>query len=122
MSILKRRGFLPLLMTIGLSRSLCALLCASLCMMIACDDEAPPQRFDVLVTVDQSEANAPATLRFDSRNNGPLSGEYTYQWRFGDGAESAEASPEHTFEEPGEYEVTLTLSSNSMINVAPAFH
>jgi hypothetical protein len=76
----------------------------------ACDDESDPARFDVLVTVDQNEGNAPATFTFSAQNNGPLDGDYTYQWRFGDGEESDEASPSHIYDQAGEYEVTLDLS------------
>ena len=78
-----------------------------------CDDEPAPARFDVLVNVDQSEGNAPATFTFSAQNNGPLNGEYTYRWSFGDGEESELATPSHTYENAGEYEVTLNLSERS---------
>ena len=77
---------------------------------LGCDDEPSVMTFDVLVNVDRSVDNAPATFKFSSQNNGPLEGEYTYYWRFGDGAESDEESPSHLYERPGDYDVTLEIS------------
>jgi glucose/arabinose dehydrogenase/PKD repeat protein len=36
----------------------------------------------------------------------------TYEWDFGDGESSSEVNPTHTFEEPGTYEVTLTVTDD----------
>lgn len=38
-------------------------------------------------------------------------GEIFYFWTFGDGSTSTEASPEHTYAEPGVYEVCLTIET-----------
>lgn len=37
----------------------------------------------------------------------------TYQWTFGDGETSTEENPTHTYEEPDEYEVTLTATNSA---------
>ena len=36
-----------------------------------------------------------------------------YYWEFGDGTASEDSNPEHTYEEEGEYTVTLTVCDNS---------
>ncbi len=36
----------------------------------------------------------------------------TYEWNFGDGQNSMEASPTHAYSHPGEYEVTLTATND----------
>jgi PKD repeat protein len=81
--------------------------------LYGCDDDQPPVSFDVLVSVDRTSDNAPATFTFSSQSNGPLQGEYTYQWAFGDGEESEEESPQHIYNQPGEYEVSLLISEAS---------
>lgn len=76
----------------------------------ACDDEAPPSTFDVLIRSDYTEGNVPATFNFSAQNNGPLQGTYTYLWEFGDGSSSEEEAPSHTYTQRGEYEVTLKMT------------
>jgi gliding motility-associated-like protein len=36
----------------------------------------------------------------------------SYSWNFGDGESSTEMSPQHSFDEPGAYRVTLTVNAN----------
>jgi PKD repeat protein len=38
---------------------------------------------------------------------------YTYQWVFGDGTQSAEIFPSHTYEDPGQYTVVLIVTSDN---------
>jgi gliding motility-associated-like protein len=40
-----------------------------------------------------------------------------YAWSFGDGETSTELSPQHSYEEPGEYPVELTLTDNGVQRV-----
>ena len=49
---------------------------------------------------------APLQVAFDGRCS---TGTAIYEWNFGDGTESAGETFIHTFEEPGEYKVTLTV-------------
>lgn len=49
---------------------------------------------------------APLQVRFDGRCS---TGATIYEWNFGDGTESTGETFIHTFEEPGEYPVTLTV-------------
>lgn len=54
--------------------------------------------------------DAPLTVEFtDQSTNNPTS----WQWDFGDGNSSSEQSPSHTYNEMGQYDVTLTATSNS---------
>ena len=65
--------------------------------MFACGDAVQSTNFDVLVSVDKNIDNAPATLSFTAQNNGPLNGEFSYAWSFGDGEVSSEANPKHVY-------------------------
>ncbi len=50
---------------------------------------------------------APLAVQFSPRSR---DGELVYRWDFGDGVVSEEANPQHSFETPGNYVVTLTIS------------
>ena len=79
-----------------------------------------------LYRIEQREGGLPALADADaSPRSGPaplevqFSGELsdrgaedppTYAWDFGDGATSTEVNPTHTYEEPGTYEATLTVT------------
>ena len=71
-------------------------------------------KFDLLATVaiididGPSTVCAPATVQF---TNSSVGGD-TYFWDFGDGGTSTDPAPQHTFEEPGEYTVTMRLSDS----------
>ena len=41
----------------------------------------------------------------------PVNEDYTFEWRFGDGGESTERSPTHTYEQEGIYDVYLKVTS-----------
>ena len=92
------------------------ILSTSIPLLNGCDDDNVSSKFDVLLTVDKTIDNAPGTFIFSSQNNGPLNGEYSYLWRFGDGTESEDAEPQHTYQEAGEYEVSLTLTETGGAN------
>ncbi|MGV3636838.1 MAG: PKD domain-containing protein [Flavobacteriales bacterium] len=71
-------------------------------------------KFDLLATVaiiaidGPSIVCAPTTVQF---TNSSVGGD-TYFWDFGDGGTSTEAAPQHTYEDPGEYTVTMRLSDS----------
>ncbi len=53
-------------------------------------------------------------IEFSSIGSNDPDGEIvSYEWDFGDGAESADANVAHTFTEIGEYNVTLTVTDNN---------
>jgi hypothetical protein len=49
-------------------------------------------------------------VAFTDRSRGEITGR---QWDFGDGAVSTERNPVHRYEQPGEYDVTLTVKGPS---------
>jgi PKD repeat protein len=66
----------------------------------------------VEITSNDTEAIAPATFEFEV-NVTDGTEPYTYSWNFGDGSEeSNEESVDHTFEEAGSYNVSLTLTDS----------
>lgn len=55
----------------------------------------------------------PLTVAFSSDGSGHPSGlPVTYHWAFGDGAESTEANPTHTYTGPGQYAARLTVTAD----------
>lgn len=59
-------------------------------------------------TAEPASGKIPLTVRFtDTSKNSPTS----WQWTFGDGLNSAEQNPTHTYEDPGTYSVTLTVAN-----------
>ncbi len=50
---------------------------------------------------------APLTVQFSPRTS---DGEVAYRWDFGDGVVSEEPRPKHSFDTPGNYSITLTIT------------
>jgi hypothetical protein len=70
------------------------------------------QPLTVEVTSNDTEGFAPATFEFEANITGGTE-PYTYSWDFGDGSEeSDEETVEHTFEEAGSYDVSLTVTDS----------
>lgn len=62
--------------------------------------------------VDPEEGSVPHTVKFEGDALGG-NGQFTYLWRFGDGATSAESAPQHTYSSIGTYLATLTATSGA---------
>ncbi|GIL13610.1 MAG: hypothetical protein BroJett038_23300 [Chloroflexota bacterium] len=58
-------------------------------------------------TANPTSGDAPLTVQFTNQSSGDIT---TYAWDFGDGGSSNEVDPSHTFNAPGAYTVTLTVS------------
>lgn len=63
----------------------------------------------IAVNIPPGVGCAPYTMLFDNQSY-PING-YTTQWNFGDGNSSTQASPVHTYQNPGSYHVTLLITS-----------
>jgi len=52
-------------------------------------------------------------VQFEARHTGPLAGEFSFAWSFGDGESSDEENPLHVFAGAGSYTVTLTVTESN---------
>lgn len=68
-------------------------------------------------TSDRTEGDAPFRVRFYDVSYGFADGRL---WDFGDGNTSKEKNPVHTYREPGNYDVSLTLFTNYTYETAKA--
>lgn len=74
----------------------------------ATDDPAA----DFTADIDANEQTGRAAVWFDSSlSNGNGEDITEYLWEFGDGTTSDEANPLHVYEQPGQYTVSLTVST-----------
>lgn len=58
------------------------------------------------------ESGEERTVSFEASAYGGIK-PYSYHWDFGDGEESTDQNPTHTYEEDGDYEVTLTVTDDN---------
>ncbi|MFW6348185.1 MAG: glycosyl hydrolase, partial [Cyclonatronaceae bacterium] len=66
-----------------------------------------------LINANAFSGKAPMTVLFDGSSSYDPNGlELEYAWDFGDGNSSTEADPEHTYPDPGSYQVTLTVTNS----------
>lgn len=63
----------------------------------------------ILIAPEEDRGCSPFTVTIQN-NSFPLDG-YTTTWDLGDGTSSSEASPTHTYEEPGTYTVSIRIES-----------
>ncbi len=67
--------------------------------------DGQPEGFDVVISANVVEGDAPLTVQFSSEVVGGTV--RLFSWNFGDGGSAVESDPEHTFEVDGSYIVTL---------------
>src|ERR687892_288969 len=72
--------------------------------------DEPPPLTAVNIISNGTEGIAPATFEFEAEVTGGIE-PYTYRWNFGDGSRETgdDETIEHTFEEPGRYNVNLIV-------------
>ncbi|AZZ98105.1 collagenase [Pseudoalteromonas sp. R3] len=59
------------------------------------------------------QGTAGASVRFSSQGSSDPEGQsLSYAWQFGDGAQSTQADPVHTYQDAGSYTVTLTVTDS----------
>jgi hypothetical protein len=83
-------------------------------------DNIPPQAVATIAVpeaerllVKFSSGRAPLTVRFDGSRSHDEDGHIVkFHWDFGDGTASEEERPTHTYTEPGEYAVMLTVTDD----------
>lgn len=85
---------------------------ASVAVTVPVTPNQPPVAF-AIATPDQGPA--PLVVSFDSSGShdpegGPIA---SYRWQFGDGVESTDANPTHTFATLGDFDVVLTVTDAS---------
>ncbi len=56
---------------------------------------------------DTTSGHMPFTVNFNDQSSGQID---SWQWNFGDGNSSTDQNPQHTYNEAGTYDVTLTVS------------
>lgn len=61
-------------------------------------------------TVSVQSGEAPLSVDFTNASSGTIAG---YAWSFGDGHTSGDENPQHTFEEPGNFIVSLTVFNSA---------
>src|SRR5262249_16467742 len=77
-----------------------------------CKDTNGPENSNAAPTADFSTDCTDLTCRFTSLS-GDRDGQVSkYKWEFGDGMQSANQGPSHTFSAPGDYAVSLTVTDN----------
>jgi len=70
--------------------------------------------FSVVIKADPPSGTPPLKVQFGAsiEEEGEGSSKYSYEWSFGDGSTSTEASPVHVYEKAGTYRVTLTVKND----------
>lgn len=77
--------------------------------------DEPEVAVEAAFTISEGQAagEAPHTVNFDSSASSSTNGITAYAWDFGDGGTSDEANPTHTYQEAGDYTVSLTVTDAS---------
>ena len=70
------------------------------------------------LTMDKDTGCAPLTVHFNNPNQNIAS----CQWNFGDGTSSTQLTPDHTYNTPGYFTVTLNITSSSGCTVNASSH
>jgi PKD repeat protein len=85
-------------------------------ILTGCEDDEPTTPEPTIppsasFMVETTEGSAPLTVTFTNTSDLGNGSNVEYSWNFGNGDTSAEESPVHTFNEAGEFPVTLTITT-----------
>jgi len=75
----------------------------------AAEDEE--YELDVIAEAEPDEGAPPLKVQFTASVEEETGGPFTYHWDFGDGSNSNEQNPSHTYSKVGEYTATLTVTN-----------
>lgn len=76
--------------------------------LVVMNPPVPAQLLALLASSTSVDTQTPVEFSANVRGDAPL----TYNWTFGDGASSSAPRPEHTYEDEGEYAVSLEISND----------
>jgi cyclophilin family peptidyl-prolyl cis-trans isomerase len=79
--------------------------------LLACSSTAPPT---VSFTADLTIGTAPLIVQFTDQSTGEIS---DWLWDFGDGQTSTDQNPSHSYDTPGAFTVSLTVTNSSDSNI-----
>ena len=77
-----------------------------------CKDSSGPENTNAAPTADFSTDCTDLMCRFTNLSGDPDGQVSKYEWEFGDGMQSANQGPTHTFNATGDYTVSLTVTDN----------
>jgi PKD repeat protein len=66
---------------------------------------------DVIAEAEPDEGAPPLKVQFTASVEEEGGGPFTYHWDYGDGSNSSEQNPSHTYAKVGEYTATLTVTN-----------
>jgi PKD repeat protein len=66
---------------------------------------------DVIAEAEPDEGAPPLKTQFTASVEEETGGPFTFHWDFGDGSNSSEQNPAHTYAKVGEYTATLTVTN-----------
>ena len=73
--------------------------------------EEEEYELDVIAEAEPDEGGPPLKVQFTASVEEETGGPFTFHWDFGDGSNSSEQNPSHTYAKVGEYTATLTVTN-----------
>jgi len=73
--------------------------------------EEEEYELDVIAEAEPDEGPPPLKVQFTASVEEETGGPFTFKWDFGDGSNSTEQNPVHTYAKVGEYTATLTVTN-----------
>jgi len=77
----------------------------------AANPDEEEYELDVIAEAEPDEGAPPLKTQFTASVEEETGGPFTFHWDFGDGTNSSEQNPAHTYAKVGEYTATLTVTN-----------